>query len=64
MVVSMVASSTIHIWIWENPWGGGNLVSSSRDGTSSIMIFDGAQLSWVSQWDKPRDAFHMVVNLC
>ena len=25
-------SSTMHICIWENPWGGGNLISSPRDG--------------------------------
>ena len=32
MVVSMVASSTIHVCIWGNPWAGGSLVSSLRDG--------------------------------
>ena len=37
VVESMVASSTIHICIWENPWGGGNLVSSQRDGKSSTL---------------------------
>ena len=28
------------------------------------VIFDVVGLSWVSQRDRPHDAFHTVVNLC
>jgi hypothetical protein len=59
VVMLMVASSTTHISIWENPWGGGNLVFSLRwkefpslsrkdSLISSYVIFD-AGLSWVPQ---------------
>jgi hypothetical protein len=27
------------------------------------VVFDVVGLSWASQWDKPHDVFHMVVNL-
>ena len=36
---SMVVSSTIHICISENLWGGGNLVSFLRDGKSSTNLY-------------------------
>ena len=36
-VVPMIASSTIHISIGENPWGEGNLISSLRVGTNSTL---------------------------
>ena len=53
-------SSIIHICIQENPLGGGNLVSSMRDGKSPtlwqekppwyhrMLFFDMVGLSWVS----------------
>ena len=37
IVVSMVAWSTIHIHIWEYPWGGGNVVLFSRDEKSPTL---------------------------
>ena len=75
VLVSMVDSGTIHIHMWENPRGGGNLVSFLRDGKNSTStrktslisydtIVDVVGLSWVSQWDRSHDAFHTVVNLC
>ena len=61
--------------IRENPWGGGNLVSSLNVGknhslerkTSLILsnaIFDVVGLLWGFQWDGPHDAFYTIVNLC
>ena len=38
MMESMVVSSTIHISIQENPWGGDNLVSSHEQ-TSFLLVF-------------------------
>ena len=38
VVVSVVASRTLQIRIWENPWSEGNLISSLRDGKSSTSL--------------------------
>ena len=63
--------NVMHTHIWENPWGGGNLVSSLRDGQNSTLyqekshcyhgtwFFVVVGLSWVSQYD----AFHLVISL-
>ena len=37
VVVSMLASSTIHISNGKHPWGGGNIVSSPTDGKNSTL---------------------------
>jgi len=37
IVGASIASSIIHICIWENPWGGCNLVYSPRDGNNSTF---------------------------
>jgi len=38
-MVAMVVSSILQIRIWENPWGGGNLVSSAFVQTMMVTMF-------------------------
>lgn len=63
-------------YLKKNPWIGDNLVSSARDGKSSLFysrkaflrysnaVFDGVELSTFLHQDRPHGVFLMVVNLC
>lgn len=62
-MVSMVASSMVHIHSWESHWVEGHLIVSllveARKVclTTSNVILGGVGMSWVSHCDRPHDAF-------
>ena len=75
----MVASSTLHIHMWEmefeslrwrysslfpKRWKESHSLVRKASLTSSYATFDVLGWSWVSQWDRPHDVFHMIVDLC
>ena len=52
------------IYFFLDKWKDFHSLASKVSLLSSYVVFDVLELSWVSQWDKPHDVFHMDVDLC